>query len=472
MTFNIKNNRLLHCFFFSMAIALISLVFCLFKLKSIAVEEFRSDNERYEAYLIANRLRQSSDDLTHLARLYVNTNEKKYQDYYYQALNIRNGTTARPIYYDMMYWDLVIANNKQGPFGPKKSIVKMLLEQYFPLSEFLLLLEAENKSNLLSETEIQAINTVNGLYMDDYGRYTIKGTPNPQAAQRMLFNDEYVQKKAAVVEPLKKFFDLLDERTLAKNESLNKEMTQIIFIAIFLAILSTIIMLISIFQALTTLSKVNKENDLLLLNVLPEKIAIRLKSGEQDIADEYPQASVMFADIINFTELTEKYGPKKIVRILNLLFTELDNLIETYHIEKVKTIGDNYMVVSGVPVQNTEHAKNLANYALAVLEKMKAFNKTNQLSIQLRIGMTYGSVIAGVIGHKKFVYDVWGNVVNLASRLEKTSLSNKIHVSEKMAFMLEDEFILESRETQTIKGIGKIKTYFLIGKKPINPNHF
>ncbi|WP_259331306.1 adenylate/guanylate cyclase domain-containing protein [Legionella bozemanae] len=157
--------------------------------------------------------------------------------------------------------------------------------------------------------------------------------------------------------------------------------------------------------------------------------------------------------------------PKKTVNVLNLLFAELDKLTEKYHIEKVKTIGDNYMAVSGVPEQTTRHAINIANYALAILEKMQAFNQENQMQLQLRIGITYGTVIAGIIGHKKFVYDIWGNVVNLASRLEETSLPNKIQISEKMAFMLQDEFIVEPRGTLEMKGIGDVTTYFLLGKK-------
>lgn len=123
------------------------------------------------------------------------------------------------------------------------------------------------------------------------------------------------------------------------------------------------------------------------------------------------------------------------------------------------------MAVSGVPEQTTRHAINIANYALAVLDKMMAFNKENQMNLQFRIGITYGTVIAGIIGHKKFVYDIWGNVVNLASRLEETSLPNKIHISEKMAFMLADEFIVEPRDVLKMKGIGEVKTYFLLGKK-------
>ena len=447
---------------------MISLVVCLFQLKSISNQESQSDTERYQSYLIADRLRQSSDDLTAMARLYVSTGEKKYREYYNQILAIRNGTAPRPAKYDEPYWDLVIANKTIQKFTAPKSLAEMMLELHFTLKEYALLIDSENNSNQLAQTEIKAMNIFEGKYDDGTGHYTIQGKPNPQMAQLMLFSDDYMKAKSRVMKPIRNFFDQVDARTKKTNDELDKQMSHIILIAIALAIFSTIVMLISIFQALKSLSKANEENDLLLLNILPETIASRLKLGEEDIADEFPQASVMFADIINFTELTENLGAKRTVTILNQLFAELDHLTEKHKVEKVKTIGDNYMAVSGVPIQSTEHASNMANYALDILEKMHDFNKTNQLQLQFRIGMTYGTVIAGVIGHKKFVYDVWGNVVNLASRLEESSLPNKIHISEKMAFMLEDQFIVEPRENQDIKGVGTIKTYFLIGKKEEN----
>ncbi|KTC90833.1 adenylate/guanylate cyclase domain-containing protein [Fluoribacter dumoffii] len=462
---NIKNKGLLYFFFFFLAIALVSLISCLFVLKHIAIQEVIDGNERYQLYVLANKLRQSSDDLTELARLYVITGEKKYRDYYNETLSIRNGSAPLPSDYDELYWDFVMGNKPPHTFKPAKSLAAMMLEHQFTLKEFSLLNEAENQSNKLAETETQAMNLVEGKYQDKSGNYSIIGKPDPQLAQQMVFGEDYLKKKLQVMKPLQEFFTLVNNRTFLKNEKIDLEMSKIIALALALSILSTILMLFFIIHALNTLSKVNEENDLLLLNILPESIASRLKMGEEEIADEFSQASVMFADIINFTQLTEQLGAKKTVGILNRLFAELDKLTEKYHVEKVKTIGDNYMAVSGVPEQTTRHAINIANYALAVLDKMMAFNKENQMNLQFRIGITYGTVIAGIIGHKKFVYDIWGNVVNLASRLEETSLPNKIHISEKMAFMLADEFIVEPRDVLKMKGIGEVKTYFLLGKK-------
>ncbi|HHQ9288573.1 TPA: adenylate/guanylate cyclase domain-containing protein [Legionella anisa] len=360
---------------------------------------------------------------------------------------------------------MVLGDKRPQPYGPAKSLLAMMLEHRFSLKEFSLLTEAENQSKKLAETEIKAMNLVEGKYQDKSGNYTIIGKPNRQLAQQMVFGDDYLQAKLKVMKPLQEFFTLISARTFLVNEKIDREMSKIIALALGLSLLSTLLMLFFIIHALKTLSKVNEKNDLLLLNILPESIASRLKMGEEDIADEYSQASVMFADIINFTQLTDQLGAKKTVNVLNRLFAELDKLTEKYHIEKVKTIGDNYMAVSGVPEQTTRHAINMANYALAVLEKMQDFNKENQMQLQLRIGITYGTVIAGVIGHKKFVYDIWGNVVNLASRLEETSLPNKIQISEKMAFMVQDEFIVEPRGILEMKGIGDVKTYFLLKKK-------
>lgn len=462
---NLKNTRLLNCFFFFLGLTLISLVLCLFQLKSIAKKEIASDHERYQSYMLADELRQSSDDLTAMSRLYVISGDKKYRDYYNQIIAIRNGAVPRPTKYEIPYWDLVIVKKSTLHYQSPKSLIEMMLEHHFTLREFALLVEAENKSNRLAQTEIKAMNAVEGKYEDKSGHYSIKGKPNPELAKKMLFDDSYLQAKAAVMQPIRDFFELVISRTKNTANAFDDKMLRIIVIALSLAILSTLTMIFSIFQTLKSLSRANEENDLLLLNILPEAIASRLKSGEKDIADEYSQASVLFADIINFTELTEQLGVKKTVTTLNKIFAELDNLCEQYHIEKVKTIGDNYMAVAGVPIETTEHASNMANYALAILEKMELFNQTHHLTLQFRIGMTYGPVIAGIIGYKKFLYDVWGNVVNLASRLEENSRPNKILISEKMAFMLEEKFVIEPHGQRHLKGFGQVNTYFLLGRK-------
>ncbi len=155
------------------------------------------------------------------------------------------------------------------------------------------------------------------------------------------------------------------------------------------------------------------------------------------------------------------------VETLNQLFLLFDDLTEKCGVEKVKTIGDSYMAVAGIPVQVSDHAIRMANFALAIREKISEFNDAHNLNLQVRIGMTYGSVIAGVIGHKKFIYDVRGDVVNTASRMETTSLPGEIQITEKMAFMLAEEFEVVPREEMEVKGKGIMKNYFLKGRKKL-----
>ena len=140
-------------------------------------------------------------------------------------------------------------------------------------------------------------------------------------------------------------------------------------------------------------------------------------------------------------------------------------MTEEFGVEKVKTIGDNYMAVAGVSIPEENHAIRLAEFALALRQKIKSYAQTNKIDLQLRIGMTSGELIAGVIGHKKFIYDIWGDVVNIASRMESTGEPGKIQVAEKMANILEEKFILEPRDAIEVKGRGLMQTFFLVGKK-------
>ena len=404
-----------------------------------------------------------------MVRLYVMTGDTQYRQYFYEILAIRNGELHHPDNYHQIYWDLAGLDEDHPRLGgEKKALKKRMIEHGFTIEEFNLLQESENQSNILAGLEIEAINAMDGKFDEGTGEYNIKGDPNPELAQKIVFGKKYRRIKQEIMAPLQKFFEKVDERTLLKAKRLDEDMVFIIIIAIVLAALSAVIMVISIYKALNSLSKATHDNEMLLLNVLPSPIADRLKQGEEPIADEIPQASVLFADIVGFTRATSQYGASKMVQMLNLLFDEFDTLSEKYGVEKVKTIGDNYMAVSGIPIQIPDHAEKLADFSLAVLEKLEEFNEVNQSNFNVRIGMTYGAVVAGVIGHKKFIYDVWGDVVNTASRMESTGESGKIQITDKMAMMLSDLFEVVEREEIEVKGIGKMKTYFLIGRKSSN----
>ena len=456
-------------FFFGFLIALlIGLFICLMSLKHIERLQVLSAQEKYRAYVLADTMRQTSDDLTKFCRLYVITHDQDYLDDYNEILSIRSGRSARPVDYDQIYWDLVLDPKvaRPSPYGPAISLRQLEIDHGLSAKEFSLLQESERNSNQLAKYELEAMNAVQGRYLDPgTGQYTVRGAPDQELATQMVFGQEYMVKKAQIMAPLQTFLEVLEERTTKKNDKFNAESVQIIFLAIALSMLSTVLMLISIFKALTSLSKVHQENEVLLLNILPEAIAERLKAGEEPIADEIPQASVLFADIVGFTAMTHRLGAKDTVALLNSLFAEFDILTEEFGVEKVKTIGDNYMAVAGVSIPEENHAIRLAEFALALRQKIKSYAQTNKIDLQLRIGMTSGELIAGVIGHKKFIYDIWGDVVNIASRMESTGEPGKIQVAEKMANILEEKFILEPRDAIEVKGRGLMQTFFLVGKK-------
>lgn len=444
-----------------------SLFFCLFALRHVAIEQVDAAKEHYESVGLAYEVSRTSDNATKMLGLYVITGEQKYRDFYNEILAIRNGTAPRPIKFSQLYWDLVTEPDKRPKtsYGPPESLRSMVLKHDFSIEELAILNNAQGKIHELLHLEQKALNAMDGKFEDASGNFTLQGQPNPELAKRIIFGDEYLKVKTSVIQPVQQFYQHVVDRTQEDEDDFDRDISNIVTLAIILTILTTALMLLSLFKILNSLSKANHQNELLLHNIFPAAIANRLKNGEEQIADEFTQASILFADIINFTQLAKALGPQKTVTLLNKLFDVFDHLTDDFKVEKVKTIGDNYMVVAGIPVESTDHAKNLANYALAMLEKLRKFDETNIMNLQIRVGMASGSIIAGVIGHKKFVYDVWGNTVNLASRLEQLAKPNTILISEKMALMLEDEYIIDPQELLDVRGVGMQKTFILRGKK-------
>ncbi|MES2766898.1 MAG: adenylate/guanylate cyclase domain-containing protein [Bacteroidota bacterium] len=203
----------------------------------------------------------------------------------------------------------------------------------------------------------------------------------------------------------------------------------------------------------------------ILNRVLPRHIVDRIKSGEENIADKYSSASVLFADIVGFTPLAEKLGADEVLKLLSGIFSHFDTLCEKFDVEKIKTIGDEYMVASGVPVQCEDHLERIARLALAMQEDIKLNLDFTFDELAIRIGIHTGEVIAGVLGTHKLSYDIWGDTVNTANRMESHGEPDKIHCSEKVFKALKDKFDFEERGEMEIKGKGKMKTYFLIGEK-------
>ncbi|MGB3402105.1 MAG: adenylate/guanylate cyclase domain-containing protein [Microcoleaceae cyanobacterium] len=219
------------------------------------------------------------------------------------------------------------------------------------------------------------------------------------------------------------------------------------------------------------LSQEKEKSEQLLLNVLPKAIAEQLKNGERSIASAMEEVTILFADIVGFTPISAKIPPIKLVNLLNQIFSSFDELAEKYGLEKIKTIGDAYMVVGGLPLPKSDHAEAIANMALEMQEVMKQFQSQTVLDefseeekLQIRIGINTGSVVAGVIGIKKFIYDLWGDAVNIASRMESSGEPGQIQVTETTYELLKDQFLFQSRGTISVKGRGKMKTYWLLDR--------
>jgi class 3 adenylate cyclase/putative methionine-R-sulfoxide reductase with GAF domain len=213
------------------------------------------------------------------------------------------------------------------------------------------------------------------------------------------------------------------------------------------------------------LSEATQRSERLLLNVLPHTIAERLKRGEHAIAERFEEVTVLFADLVDFTRWSQQLPPEHSVEILGQVFTEFDALTERYGLEKIKTIGDAYMVVAGVPSPRADHQEAMAIMALQILETLRQLNRVLGTSLDVRVGMHSGPVIAGIIGTRKFAYDLWGDTVNMASRLEAHGAAGRIHVSEPTWQRLRDRFTFEPRGEIEVKSIGRVKTWFLTGTR-------
>jgi class 3 adenylate cyclase len=208
------------------------------------------------------------------------------------------------------------------------------------------------------------------------------------------------------------------------------------------------------------------KSERLILNILPKPIAERLKKNEKNISSSYEDVTILFSDIVGFTQMSSLLTPSDLVALLNDLFTRFDKRAELLGLEKIKTIGDAYMAAGGVPVPRADHADIVADMALGMLEDLAEFNRDNQISLQMRIGLNSGPVVAGIIGFTKFSYDLWGSTVNVASRMESSSVIGKIQISPSTAKALSGRFDLQGREVIEVKGIGKVLTHFLMKRSP------
>jgi class 3 adenylate cyclase/HAMP domain-containing protein len=514
--------------FFALAIAILAL--SLHHTESL-VEEAQA--QRYKSYILADELRQSSDDLTRFARMYVATGDGKYLTYYWNILDIRNGKMTRPEGYEGVYWDLVIGKIIPEPKVDRQNALPLearLLKAGITVEEFSKLKEAQNLSNELARLETVAVNAVKGRFDDGTGEFAKEGKPDPTLANKILNDDRYNNYKARIMQPIGVFLTMVDVRTRDQLDRLNNtsKNTLVLITAASLTFLvwtSVIVWFLfrnfigrsarlmravnqisggdfdarteisgadeigvlgaaidtmatnlssaieqanrkteeAIHQA-EQLSEERQHSERLLNNILPAIIAERLRNGESMIAETFPEVTVLFADIVGFTELSARLGPREIVNMLNDVFGRFDKLVVEHKLEKIKTIGDCYMVVGGIPERDPLHCQKVADFSIDALRAFDAYAADFSQPLSIRIGMHTGTVVAGVVGTQKFSYDLWGDVVNVASRYESSGKPNKIHVSDSVRFRLADDFEFEEAGEVDLKGKGKVSSWFLIGR--------
>jgi adenylate cyclase len=206
-----------------------------------------------------------------------------------------------------------------------------------------------------------------------------------------------------------------------------------------------------------------KESDDLLHAILPDEIAKRLKSDRTMIADDHESASVLFADVVGFTPMSATMSPPELVGLLNAVFTTFDGFVEELGLEKIKTVGDEYMVAAGVPHERSDHAHAIAELALRIRDHTER-HRFHGHDISLRIGINSGPVVAGIVGTHKFAYDLWGDVVNTASRMESEGVAGSIQVTPATYELIRDEFVCEPRGVVSVKGKGDMNTYILVSR--------
>jgi guanylate cyclase len=243
-------------------------------------------------------------------------------------------------------------------------------------------------------------------------------------------------------------------------------------LALNIAVGSTIVFtLLAVFAvqrraALAALRAEQARAEGLLLNILPSSIADRLKVDTHTIADQFSSASILFADVVDFTPTSELLAPDEVVGLLDHLFSHFDELAERYGVEKIKTIGDAYMVAAGVPRPRPDHAWALVSMGLDMVEAMHSSDEVGHLGLELRVGINSGPVVAGVIGRKRFLYDLWGDAVNTASRMESHGTPGRVQITRATYELVADEFDCEPRGTIAVKGKGEMEVWHVLRRRP------
>lgn len=260
------------------------------------------------------------------------------------------------------------------------------------------------------------------------------------------------------------FFTVASIESSLTTHSFINESTQRFFLIINIVGLS-ITVFASVLYFVKRLEATFERNQRLLHIVLPESIAKRMGKSDKPFVQHVNSATILFADIVGFTKLSERLSPDSIVKLLNQIFSAFDQLADINKVEKIKTIGDAYMVAGNIPLPLKDHPEHIADMAIEMHRIIYAIAKEKNLPLELRIGIHTGPVAAGVIGHRRMAYDLWGDSVNIASRMESHGIAGYTQISQESAKHLKDDFVIEARGTLEIKGKGTMKTYFLHNRK-------
>ncbi len=234
------------------------------------------------------------------------------------------------------------------------------------------------------------------------------------------------------------------------------------------AVIGTVVLIVHLFtrdmtNAETRLAEAHARSERLLLNILPAPISARLKENGESIADGFAEVTVLFADLVGFTELSQRLTPAELVEMLNRTFSAFDDLAAELGVEKIKTIGDCYMAAAGLPERRPDHAARVARMALGMRSELDRINREGGYGLRARIGLHTGPVVAGVIGKRKFIYDLWGDTVNTASRMESSGRPGEIQGTREVRDLLAAEFDFERRGVIEVKGKGPMETFLLVG---------
>jgi class 3 adenylate cyclase/HAMP domain-containing protein len=499
----------------------LTIIFCAIKLNQAEIEVERAQEKRFVSYQLAEELIRSSELLTRFARTYIITGDVRFKRYFRIVLAIRNGQVKKPSNYSSAYWDLVIEGLTPEPDTTiiGQSLESSMLNAGITLEEFSLLKDAQSTSNELSLIENSAFNVVdeNGklnpsavdiLFDQKYHQLKAK-IMQPISTFLMVVNKRTSSELRSINERSKGllilllgasvalfaafiiFATLIYARIIKRGEKILVNVKAVangdyssrnnIKGEDELSILATSIdhMTDQLSQTIQSVKEevdivkaqyveVNEEkyhSEKLLSNILPVLIADRLKKGESNIAETFPEVTVLFADIVGFTQHSAQLAPRQLVSMLNDIFGRFDELTQLYRLEKIKTIGDCYMVVGGVPDRSPTHCQQVADFAIAAQKSIRAYALESNIDLHIRIGFHTGTVVAGIVGKQKYSYDLWGDVVNTASRMESAGISDKIHVTEAVRVRLADDYTFIENGIVDLKGKGPVKSFILVDKK-------